>query len=269
MINQNHLNSAREYSLEYSNNSPFPHIVLDNFFDPSYLESVLAEFPNLSGIKNKLTFNNPYEKKLAGKGESNFGPKTKELMHFLNSEPFLIFLQELTGIEETLIGDPYFSGGGLHEIKPGGLLKLHADFNKHPKTKLDRRLNLLIYLNKDWKQEYGGDFELWPSDLSACGKKVSPIFNRIAIFSTTDFSYHGHPDPLRCPETMSRKSLALYYYSNGRPKSEVNSNLEEHSTIFKERHNENIEYTFNFKLTDLIPPLIYKIYKVYKKGKST
>lgn len=102
-------------------------------------------------------------------------------MHFLNSEPFLEFLQILTGIKEPLIGDPYFIGGGQHEIKKGGLLKVPADFNKHQKLDLDRRINLLVYLNKEWKEEYGGNFELWNKDMSKC-KKNLPLFNRIAIF---------------------------------------------------------------------------------------
>ena len=76
-------------------------------------------------------------------------------------------------------------GAGQHEIKPGGLLKIHADFNKHNISGLDRRLNVLVYLNKDWKEEYGGHFELWDKDMKHCVKKILPTFNTMAIFSTT------------------------------------------------------------------------------------
>ncbi|MBS1624221.1 MAG: 2OG-Fe(II) oxygenase [Bacteroidetes bacterium] len=155
-------------------------------------------------------------------------------MHFLNSQPFLDFLTELTGIEN-LLPDPSLAGGGYHEIKPGGFLKIHSDFNKHPVYKLDRRLNVLIYLNKDWKEEYGGHFELWDTDMTHCVTKIAPLFNTMALFSTTSRSYHGHPNVLTCPPDRSRKSIALYYYTNGRPQHEVEEFLEEHSTIFKAR----------------------------------
>ena len=109
------------------------------------------------------------------------------------------------------------------------------DFNKHSKTKLDRRINVLIYLNKSWQEEYGGHLELWDSSMENCGNKILPTYNTMAIFSTTDYSYHGHPDHLNCPEDISRKSLALYYYSDGRPSSELNLDVETHGTIFKAR----------------------------------
>jgi hypothetical protein len=230
----------RSHSQTYQNASPFPNIYFDNFFNSSFLDTVLAEFPDLS-INDSIQYDSPLEKKFAGKGEQHFGPATKELMHFLNSEPFLIFLQNLTGIKECLISDPYFIGGGHHEIKRGGLLKIHVDFNKHPKIGLDRRLNVLIYLNKDWQEEYGGHFELWNDTMTACVKKIVPKFNTLALFSTNHISYHGHPDPLNCPEHMSRKSLALYYYTNGRPHHEV-QNLS-HSTLFAERKNHPEEHS--------------------------
>ena len=143
---------------------------------------------------------------------------------FLNSQIFLEFLQELTGIKEALIPDPYFEGGGFHEIKRDGFLKIHVDFHKHRKMNLDRRLNLLIYLNEDWDEEWGGHFELWEKDMSKSIVKIAPHFNRVALFSTTGNSWHGHPDPLLCPPERSRRSLALYYYTNGRPDSELDKN---------------------------------------------
>ena len=253
---------ARENHTKYVSADPFPSIYFDNFFNENFLSEVLAEFPEL-GDKNDIQYSNPNEIKLASRGEQKFGPKTKVLMHFLNSEPFLNFLTELSGIEK-LLPDPYFEGGGCHQIKPGGMLKIHADFNKHRITGLDRRLNFLIYLNKDWKEEYGGHFELWNTDMTESRAKILPLFNRVAMFSTTDFSYHGHPDPLRCPLDRSRKSLALYYYTNGRPKEEVNSGLEDHTTLFKDR--KGIEPTsmkvYNGLVTvatDLMPPILFRL----------
>jgi hypothetical protein len=147
-------------------------------------------------------------------------------------------------------------------------LKIHADFNKHPKTKLDRRINILIYLNKEWKEEYGGHFELWNKDMTSCERKIKPDFNTLAIFSTSDFSYHGHPNPLLCPETMSRKSIALYYYSNGRPSQDIHSGLQDHGTLFKARKNETMdnevkETKTNYRaiLKDFIPPIFLRWWK--------
>ena len=131
--------------------------------------------------------------------------------------------------------DPHLSGGGLHEIKKGGILKVHTDFNKHPKNNLDRRVNVLIYLNKNWKKEYNGCLELWDKEMIKCKQKIIPNFNKMVIFSTTDFSNHGHPEPLKCPKNKSRKSLALYYFSNGRPQEEILDKNLKNRTLFKSR----------------------------------
>lgn len=263
MINIDLKKLAKENKKKYQNNNPFPSIYFDNFFDKTFLSDVLKEFPDLSKQDDTIKFNNKNEVKFAGKGEKSFGPKTRILMHYLNSEPFLQFLQELTGIKEPLLGDPYFEGGGLHEIKKGGVLKIHADFNKHSLTNLDRRINVLIYLNKNWKEDYGGHFELWDKKMISCETKISPIFNRMAIFSTTDFSFHGHPNPLECPENMSRKSLALYYFSNGRPENEISG--VSHGTIFKGRkgHKDDIiqNTTIKYRIATILPRPILKFLK--------
>ena len=217
----------------YANANPFPSIYIDDFFDEKFMREVVKEFPDLRN-KADYVFNDANQGKLATKGEYKLGDKATELIRFMNSQPFLDFLSNITGIEK-LIPDPALVGGGYHEIKPGGFLKVHADFNKHPDSLLDRRLNVLVYLNEDWEEEYGGHFELWNESMTDCETKILPLFNRIAMFSTTSKSYHGHPNPLKCPEDRSRKSIALYYYTNGRPQHEIEEFLESHSTIFKAR----------------------------------
>ena len=258
---------ARARKAEYAAGDPFPHISFTNFFDEEMLNGVLSDFPDLEK-KGDIKFNSPNENKLATKGEGKFGPHIKRFMHYLNSEPFLDFLQELTGIDETLMPDPYFEGGGMHQSKRGGFLKIHADFNKHRRTGLDRRLNVLVYLNKDWKEEYKGHFELWDRDMKECKKKILPAFNTLAMFTTDDYSYHGLPDPIMCPEDMSRRSLALYYYSNGRPAHEINHGLEDHNTLFKERVGADTEMaSFNKKqkvkevIKDFVPPVLMRMVK--------
>ena len=253
---------AQNKKESYANADPFPSIVIDNLFQDSILNAVIDELPDLSkqGSKNVEQFKDAAQKKLASrKGDELQGPNTKLFMAFLNSYTFITFLQKLTGIKETLLPDPYFLGGGLHEIKKGGHLNVHIDFNKHRITKLDRRINILVYLNKDWDESYGGYLELWDQDMKRCGNRILPFFNRTVVFSSTDFSYHGHPDPLDCPEDRSRRSLALYYYSNGRPKSEVSGS--DKSTVFRERPGEEF-LTFKDTLKnvtlDWTPPIVLR-----------
>lgn len=216
---------------QYQSASPFPHIVIDNLFPDGLLEAVLAGFPGPGDIPWQQ-FESATEKKL---GWVHSAPLPRDLKDFLvemNAPRVLQFLEALTGIEG-LIPDPYYGGAGPHQIVRGGFLKVHADFNWHPLLKLDRRLNLLVYLNKDWEEQYGGHLELWDTAMTRAERKILPVFNRTVVFSTTDFSYHGHPHPLACPEGRTRKSVSFYYYSNGRPESERSA---PHDTIFKKTH---------------------------------
>jgi hypothetical protein len=246
----------------YAGAKPFPHVVIDDFLDPQLLEVVLSEFPKPGEIKWQR-FDNEREIKLASASESSFGPTTRLLLYHLNSITFLEFLSTVTGIAD-LIPDPCFDGGGLHQIAPGGKLAIHADFNKHPRYGLDRRLNLLLYLNKDWRAEFGGHLELWNREMTRCEAKILPVFNRLMVFGTTDFTYHGHPDPLRCPDGMTRKSLALYYFSNGRPAEEISG---DHSTLFRARTEDEFKPTFNQRLRsvarDLLPPVVTRRLQKY------
>ncbi|MDB5228710.1 MAG: 2OG-Fe(II) oxygenase [Bacteroidota bacterium] len=261
------LELGKQKNAEYTTAHPFPNIYFDDFFDADALHKVLAEFPEIGKDKNDIKYENPNELKLATKGEYRFGEVTKEFVHFLNSQPFLEFLQNLSGIKETLIPDPYYEGGGFHEIKPGGYLKMHVDFHKHKQMNLDRRINILVYLNEDWKEEYGGNFELWERDMSKCAVKILPVFNRMAMFSTTDYSWHGHPDPLTCPPDRSRRSLALYYYTNGRPAEEVSSaERQKIVTTFTARKGQDstkMKFFNSFVnlAVDLCPPIILKAIK--------
>ena len=233
-LDQNYLEQlVLRYQQAYAQAKPFPHVIIDNFLPESILEAVIQEFPKVNSIDWRK-FDNAAEKKLASTHEQQMGDVTRFLLNQLNSSTFLDFLEQLTGIDG-LISDPHFAGGGLHQIEKGGYLKIHIDFNSHERLRLDRRINLLVYLNKDWEEEYGGHLELWDQNMTQCEKRILPIFNRCVIFNTTKFSSHGHPEPLTCPDGETRKSLALYYYSNGRPAEEV-ANV--HTTIFRSRPGE-------------------------------
>lgn len=224
---------ADKFAAKYKNESPFPHIVFDNFFNEVILENILKEFPkNLKDV-GKVIDHDP-EQKLVNRDNSQLSQNILDLLNATNSEVFINFLNKLSGVERHLIPDPYHWGGGTHELRDKGYLNIHSDFNKHPKMELDRRINVLIYLNHNWQEEYGGSLELWDKEMKKCQKKIVPIFNRVVIFNTNDFSFHGNPDPINCPDkSKTRKSIALYYYTNGRPGSEVSD--EDHSTLFKNR----------------------------------
>ncbi|HRH60674.1 MAG TPA: 2OG-Fe(II) oxygenase [Chitinophagaceae bacterium] len=220
-ISEELLAYAKTLCSTYQNNLPSPHITLKNLFSKDYLRQVCTELDTISFFDGEKNFYGSQKKKYLG-DITKFPSKTQQLLLYLNSKPFLDFLEGLTGIEG-LISDPTYEGGGFHAISKGGFLKVHTDFNFHKKLKLDRRLNVLIYLNENWLPEYGGEIELWDKECKEKVVSMPPELGNIMIFSTTDYSYHGHPDPLNCPEGVYRKSLALYYYSNGRPANEVKS----------------------------------------------
>jgi Rps23 Pro-64 3,4-dihydroxylase Tpa1-like proline 4-hydroxylase len=256
--------TAQQLSTFYREATPFPHIVIDNFFNTELLSRVANEFPNLSTDKSTTEFNDRNQIKLGScRGDSQQPETCQEFMRYLNSHQFIEFLHKLTSIKEPIIPDPHFVGGGFHEVKRDGLLKLHLDFARHYETNLDRRINILIYLNKNWEESYGGHLQLWDKNTQQCGKKILPIFNRLAIFNTTDNALHGHPDPVTCPADRSRKSIALYYYSNGRPKDERRgSNWE--LTLFKERPGETygkfngVKQICKYFLPPIVPMAYYQ-----------
>ena len=218
-------------SEDYVGADPFPHAVMDGLFPERALREISELFPGPSDI-DWVRFENQKEIKLGFHHRSLYelASPIREFLYFMNGPVMLEVLERLTGIDG-LIPDPYFGGGGLHQILPGGFLEVHADFNWHPVLRLDRRLNVLIYLNDDWEEEFGGHLELWSRDLERCVKRILPVWNRTVVFSTTDYSYHGHPEPLRCPVGRSRRSLSFYYYTNGRPEHEQSA---AHDTLFRE-----------------------------------
>lgn len=202
----------------YAGADPFPHTVIDDFLPQPVAQRILVEYPAQDAPlwldwKKRDVVHQP--RKLGIGNARRLTGATRYIQHMLfafNSFPLINFLELATGIEG-LIPDPHYFGGGLHQILSGGKLAIHADFNFHERMKVYRRINLLIYFNKDWLPEYGGELELWDVGLTRCVKRIAPIFNRCVIFNTERNAYHGHPQPLRTPEHITRKSFALYYYT--------------------------------------------------------
>jgi Rps23 Pro-64 3,4-dihydroxylase Tpa1-like proline 4-hydroxylase len=202
-----------ELSKRYQEASPYPHIVLENFLEPEVLYDCINEFNRLNENDGWINYKH-YNEKKRGLNKLDILPEAiKETINELNSPEFLQFLSTITGIKG-LLKDDYLEGGGIHQSGKGGFLNIHADFTVHPHHRnWQRRVNVLVYLNKDWQEEWGGKLELWDTKMKACEVKVSPVFNRCVIFNTDADSYHGHPEPMTCPEDRYRRSIALYYYT--------------------------------------------------------
>jgi hypothetical protein len=237
LLDYDYLNQLAEREAgAFQSAEPFPHIMIDDFFSPELVEAIRAEIPDYQKLKTNKDAWETLEDGTVAQFRKTFlsmemraGRLTRQLYWELNSADFLTFIERLTGIEG-LVPDPYLLGGGIHETKRDGYLLVHADFNKHPELKLDRRLNIIIYLNPDWPDEYGGHLELWDKPMQNCIKRIAPLAGRCVIFKTGRDTWHGHPHPLTCPENRMRQSLALYYYSHGRP---VEEGSDEHLTLWK------------------------------------
>ena len=213
---------------EYYQNKPFPHIVIEHFWDYDQLTIATDQLEKLSENiwnqsqdplandvivqRKKMAINRP--EMLEGQA-----PELVRIMNYLNSKECCQWISELTGIPN-LISDPTNKGGGIHRIKTDGKLAIHADFNFHTELKIHRRVNILLYLNRDWNEEWGGELQLWDKKMTSCQKKIFPLFNRVVIFNTTGDALHGHPEPLSCPDNRSRLSLAYYYYTTDIPKQQ-------------------------------------------------
>lgn len=239
----------------YSAASPFPHVVIEDFLPAAILERCLAEFPR-QAAEAVETFDRDQERNKSQYSPDDLPLWTRNLFYSFNSRPFIQVLQNITGIKG-LIPDPYFLGAGFHEIGQGGHLSVHADFNHHKPMNLERRINLLIYLNKDWREEYGGSLELWSDGMKDCVQKLTPDFNRCVIFNTTSESWHGNPQPIDHPAGITRKSIALYYYT-----ATWTGAKRDHTTQFKVRpgSEDRKDWRVGLKETavDLIPPILYR-----------
>jgi hypothetical protein len=199
-------------------NAPaFPHFCIDNFFDTSFAEAVRDSFPSYDAAAGMgRTFDAVNERRKIQITDSTLflGP-IRRLNDMLASAAFVAWLSEVSGIPN-LMADPGLSGGGIHETSHGGHLDVHVDFNFNPILGLYRRLNVLFYFNADWKESYGGVLDLWDADVKHCVGRFVPIFNRAAGFATSNHSWHG-VTPVTCPPGDSRKSFAVYYYTQETP----------------------------------------------------
>lgn len=214
---------------------PFRHCVIEDFLAPGFADALLAGFPAFDR-GNAINEDGVAAGKSTVERIRTLGPAWATLDDCIQSPAFLALVERITGIDG-LLYDPDYFGGGSHENRDGQSLDTHIDFNHHPATGWHRRLNLIVYLNHEWEDDWGGSLELRrdPHDPDTDqAVTITPLFNRCVIFETTEHSWHGFP-PIRLPETrrsLSRKSVALYFYSRERPAAELAS---AHSTVYVDR----------------------------------
>jgi Rps23 Pro-64 3,4-dihydroxylase Tpa1-like proline 4-hydroxylase len=219
---------AVENSGRYKNAEAYPHIYFDNFFKAPIAQRIAEEFPNPDDME-WVVRDNQYTDKIYQHDETKLTPYVRLLLREFSSRQFILFLETLTGIDN-LFPDPYYIGGGVHIGRRGGFLKIHADFNWHHKLQAHRRVNILYYPNPGWKEEWGGDLQFWDKEMTRAVDRCFPFDNRLAVFTVGEDSNHGHPEPLKCPENILRRSINLYYYTTRRDESEIH---QPHFTLYK------------------------------------
>ena len=212
LISPSVLDGIDRLQSDFATAAPFPHVVIDDFLDPALAETIHDE-ARATAVNVDASNDLTQKQKVACTEWDAFGPETARLIGWLNSAKFIAPLETISGIDG-LFGDPWLEGGGIHHTSRGGFLKMHTDFNWNAKLRADRRINILYYLNRDWRPEYGGELvlsRLGGSDTA----RIAPKFNRLVIFNTNDTTLHGHPEPLTFPDDYPRASIAMYYYSAG------------------------------------------------------
>lgn len=221
----------------FQNARPFPHMVIDDFLDPDFAREVAASYPDYRDARERgREFSAVNENRKVQITDPGLFPEpVKKLNDALSSERFRKDLEYITGIDN-LLYDELLQGGGMHLTGPRGRLDVHVDFNYIESRKLHRRLNILVYLNDDWKDEWGGAVELWDERVRQCAASVKPKLNRCVLFATSEISFHG-VEPVTCPKDRQRISFAAYYFTKEAP---LHWDGTKHTTIFKARPNERL-----------------------------
>jgi hypothetical protein len=210
----------------------------DNFFNADELAEVLEEIKSIPDYVWYFGKHDPesvvQQKKSSIENVDYMTPLMYQMVNKLASKEMLSLISDITGIPD-LQNDEELVGAGLHRTLKDGKLSIHSDFNIHPNSKKHRRVNAFLYLNKDWDPEYNGELEIWDKDMTACQKKIEPIFNRLILLKTCDDAYHGHPEKWEADINMPRLSFEIYYYTEDRPEDEITPF---HWAIWKERPDE-------------------------------
>ena len=200
-----------ELNDKFLNAEPYEHIIIENFLNKEYAEDIYNNFPN--DIENWYKYINPIEVKYAYDDINKLPKCLKDIFYLLSTEQMIKIISKITNISN-LEYDQYLHGAGLHSLPRNGRLHMHLDYEKHPYTGKQRRLNIILYMNKEWKEEWNGQTELWNKDMSECITKCPIKYNSALLFKTDEISWHGIPNKIMCPENIFRNSIAYYYVSN-------------------------------------------------------
>lgn len=244
---------------------PFPHVVIDDFIDRDFALEVARSFPSYEDTsRSGQEYRSVNERRKAQlPDQSRFPPAVKRLCDALHSTELLADIARITGIPEVIVDDRLI-GGGIHQTGRGGRLDVHADFNYLPDVEMFRRLNLLLFLNPEWEDTWGGELELWDRDMTRCLHSIPPILGRCVIFATGVDTYHG-TTTIKCPEGITRKSYAVYYYSYSPPAGFDN---QFQSTVFKARPNERLKRGLLMPLADVWHGAAWRGRKLVARAKS-
>ena len=272
MINETFFLNLDNFRNQYLNNKPFNYLTIDNFLEQDSFQQAQNDFD--LNCKQTINYTHVSQSKRGLTNFQSMKPKIQKLINKLSSEDFLKQLEYITNLKN-LKFDNTLHGGGLHEVLRGGYLNIHKDFGTHPTQKTwKRRINLLFYFNEVWQEEWNGALELWENDKSKVKVKINPIKNRLVIFNVIG-AYHGHPDPLDCPKDITRKSLALYYFTD------EGINQKTISTYYTSRPHDKLVYkvkvffdrqlvkVYNFlkRNTNISDKTIEKLLRVFFKNK--
>ncbi|HTO08023.1 MAG TPA: 2OG-Fe(II) oxygenase [Myxococcota bacterium] len=225
---------TRALNAAFRSARPFPSICIDDLFDRDFALEVARSYARAGAASR--TFDGVNEKRKSQIVDpALFPPPVARLAQYCSSPEFRQVLSEITGIPD-LLWDPKFVGGGMHQTAAHGWLDVHVDFNRLEGTGWYRRVNLLLYLNEEWRDEWGGKLELWDREVRHCVHSYAPTLNRCVIFATSDASFHG-VTACTCPPEVVRRSFALYYYTREAPAGASH----EHTTIFRARPHEHMK----------------------------
>ncbi|MCU0445569.1 MAG: 2OG-Fe(II) oxygenase [Microscillaceae bacterium] len=222
---------------------PYKHLVMEDFLTLDFANTVHDNFPSIEKLNKH--YNGLNERKSEGSNFSDFHPALSELRQLIMSKEFANWMAEVTGITEIFVTDDKL-GTGLHQGSNGSFLDIHIDFNIHAEKNVHRRLNMLIYMNKDWQPEYGGDLEMWDAKMTKCEKKVAPMFNRAVVFETNEISYHGY-SKISVPEGVTRKSFYSYFYTALREDAS-----KYHDTVFRPKPEDSVSKKIGTNLKESI-----------------
>ena len=232
---------------------PFPHLVVDDWFDPGLLQLIYEEFEP-SAREHWRVIRDEHQYFHRSDGHEAFGHASQIYFSLVNSGWFVALLGEIIDVDD-LISDPTLAGGGLHETRTGGKFAVHRDFDKHVVYGLENKMVFITYLNKGWQPEWGAALELWKGDTSECVRKIVPELGRSVLLLHGPDSFHGHPEPMQSPEDRPRRSVASYYYRNARG---VQERMTRKTSVFLKAYRAK---RLRHIVTRITPPILLDAFK--------